>query len=745
MRRREFLQLSAAMSAGLPGSASAANVLDNKNTRKGPDWQPREGIRTPNIIIAVLDDIGFADLGCYGSELQTKAINELAAGGVRFNNFHVTALCAPTRACLLTGLNAHAAGVGNIAEWGRDLPGYKGWIRKDAATLAERLRSESYTTLATGKWHLSSIDDQNGSGPYDHWPLGRGFDRWYGFHGNAIDHWHPEMFENSVAAYPNKSKDYHLSTDLVDRSIDYVKDHLSATPDKPFFLYLAFGACHFPLHAPADDIRRHKGRYDEGWDELRRRRFKRQTEMGIVPEGTILSERNDNVPAWDSLDETQRKIAAKGQEVYAAFLEHTDAQLGRLFDFLKEEDEFDDTIICVLSDNGAAGGGSLLGVLDVRLGYYDKETQSDLEERFDALGTDDSYGYYASGWAHAGNTPLKWYKADTYGGGTRAPLVMSWPNGEIGQGSINSQYHHVIDIVPSLCEMINKPLGAEVGGQKVLPVQGTSLAYTFDHPDTPGRKLSQYFETAGDRAIWVDGWKAVTRHQAGATYEDDVWELYHTAGDFSEVKNLASVEPKRLERLVGLWHRQAEADNVLPMEDDLFGLYEQCVPPARPKYVFYPGMTRLDRLSAPDIHKYSATMTAELTLEVSRASGVLLSSGDSGCGYEWFMDDGYLVFVYVYSRRSRFELRSKRRVKSGNTKIGLRFQKTGENSAMVVASQDGRELASVDLPKMWQVFSPNSGVRCGENRHAPVSREYAPPFVFDQQLHRITVELDLPG
>ena len=542
MKRREFLQLSAAataaFSASVPGPAQGGvNTLATPTTR----WQPRTGIQKPNIVIAVLDDIGFGDLGCYGAEHATSAIESLAETGVRFNNFHVTALCAPTRACLLTGRNAHAVGVGNIAEWGRDHPGYHGWIRKDAATLAEYLRPDAYTTLATGKWHLSAIHDQNGSGPYDHWPVGRGFDRWYGFHGNAMDHWHPEMIENTVAAYPRKDPDYHLSTDLVDRSIDYIKDHLAATPENPFFLYLAFGACHFPLHAPADNIRRHRGRYDEGWDVIRQQRFERQQELGIIPDGTSLSPRNANVPAWSNLSKQQKNIAARGQEVYAAFLEHTDNQLGRLIDFLNTEHQFDDTILIVMSDNGAAGGGgSVEGILDVRRNaYYEKETLAELAERFDALGSDDSYGMYSSGWAQAGNTPLKWYKADTYGGGTRAPLIVSWPNGNIGSGQINGQYHHVIDVVPSLFEMINKPALNTINSDSVLPIQGTSFAYSFDNPDAPTHKRVQYFETAGDRAIWVDGWKAVTRHIAGDGYESDVWELYHTELDFSEVDVLA--------------------------------------------------------------------------------------------------------------------------------------------------------------------------------------------------------------
>jgi arylsulfatase len=746
MKRRQFLQLGAAVTATVSAQVPrAVQGADDQSADLLSSWRPRQGIRKPNIVIAVLDDVGFGDLGCYGAEHVTSAIDSLAGTGVRFNNFHVTALCAPTRACLLTGRNAHAVGVGNIAEWGRDHPGYHGWIRKDAATLAEYLRPEAYTTLATGKWHLSAIHDQNGSGPYDHWPTGRGFDRWYGFHGNAMDHWHPEMFENTVAAYPEKDSDYHLSTDLVDRSIDYIEDHLAATPENPFFLYLAFGACHFPLHAPADDIRRHRGRYDAGWDAIRSRRFERQQEIAIIPAGTKLAPRNPNVPAWSDLSDQQQKIAARGQEVYAAFLEHTDNQLARLIDFLKTENQFDDTILIVLSDNGAAGGGgSVAGMLDVRrVSYYEKETLPELTARFDSLGSDDSYGMYASGWAQAGNTPLKWYKADTYGGGTRAPLIVSWPNGQIGSGQINSQYHHVIDVVPSLFEMINKAATDKIEGQSVLPIQGTSLAYSFDNPNAPTNKRVQYFETAGDRAIWMDGWKAVTKHVAGDDYEKDVWELYHTDRDFSEVEDLAAGKPQLLTRLVELWHREARRDNVLPMEDDLLSLYEDVVPKPRERYTFYPGMTRLDRLSAPDIYTYNGKLSADVVLRNSHAQGVILASGDSGAGYELFMQDGYLVFVYVYTRFERYTLRSPERIASGKSVLGLEFTKTGDNSAEVNMLVDDARVASIQLPRMWQVFAPNSGIRCGENRHAPISRDYDAPFVFDQELQRVVVELDL--
>ena len=338
--RREFIQLSALASAGVAfgcknNQEGEINFSSTEYSAKNNGWSPRKLNRKPNILMVVLDDVGFGDLGCYGAEHITKCIDKLASEGTRFNNFHVTALCAPTRACLLTGRNAHAAGVGNIAEWGRDHESYKGWIRQDAATISEVLKTEDYATYAIGKWHLSPLEDQNASGPFNHWPTGRGFDKWYGFHGNAMDHWHPEMFENTQAAYPDKSDNYHLSTDLVNKSIDYVKDHIVSDAEKPFFMYLAFGACHFPLHAPADDIRRKKGAYNEGYETIRQQRFKKQKKLGIIPDSTELSPLNDAVKPWQELNQDEKSLAARGQEIYAAFLEHTDKELERLVDFLK--------------------------------------------------------------------------------------------------------------------------------------------------------------------------------------------------------------------------------------------------------------------------------------------------------------------------------------------------------------------------------------------------------------------------
>lgn len=745
LTRRRFLTLSTAVGAAstVPFSVSSAGMAPVSGNDSGARWQPRDLPRKPNIAIVVLDDVGFADFSCYGSEGLTPAIDQLADNGARFNNFHVTALCAPTRACLLTGSNAHAVGVGNIAEWGRDHPGYRGWIRPDALTLAEMLRPQGYSTMALGKWHLSSLSDQNVSGPHDHWPVGRGFDRWYGAHGNAIDHFHPEIFENTVQVRPDKRRDYHFSADLVDRASHYVRDHIAATDNHPFFMYLAFGACHFPFHPPKRYLDAARGRYDAGWDVLREQRFERQRELGILPAGTALSPRGPNVQEWKTLSDDERRVAARMQEAYAAFLQHTDDQIQRLVDMLRAEGQLDNTILMVLSDNGAAAGGPSAGMLDVRrVSYLEPESIQHLVNNIDNIGTEHSQCIYGPGWGHAGNAPLKWFKGDTYGGGTRSPLVVHWPDGGIAGGTVLSQYHHITDLVPSLLEMSGNEAPKEYNGQQTLPIQGTSFAYAFDHADAPTAKPVQYFETLGDRAIWHDGWKAVVRHHGEHSFEDDVWELYHTAEDFSEVHNLAEPNADRLMQMVNLWDIEAHKYNILPLANNTLELYAQAVPPARRRHVFYPGMTRLDRLSAPDIYAYDSALTADVEIDAPRAQGVLLASGDGGAGYEWFLLDGRMIFTYVFTREQRYTIKTRSRIPTGITQLGLRISKTDTASAEVALLANEQEVARGVLPKMWPIYTPNAGLRCGANDGAPISAAYRAPFAFDQTLTRIVVDVD---
>ena len=739
--RRDLLKTAAgamALAGSTSQSANSAFATAAQKSKNAAAWAPRTFAKKPNIVVAILDDIGFGDLGCFGSEIETSCIDQLAANGVRYNNFHVTALCAPTRACLMTGQNAHRVGVGNIAEWGRPLPGYRGFIREDVQMLPQMLKGEGYNTIAVGKWHMSMVNDQNAMGPFNHWPTGRGFDHWYGFHGSAVDHWHPELFRNQSQVYPDKKDGYHLTEDLADQSIAYIEDHLVSSPEQPFFLYVGFGACHFPHHAPAPYIEKYRGRYEDGYETLRPSRLAKQKELGIVPESTELSPRPDDTPAWNDLPEDERRFSARTHEAFAGMLTHADDQLKRLVQRLEDLGQLDDTILIVMSDNGAGGGYHRAGVLDVRrVAYINDETVEEKMNGLEDVGTERSSNLYSTGWSFLGNTPLKRRKGDTYEGGTRSPFIIHWPNGNLPEGTICEQYHHAVDLVPTLLEMMN----AKSSPPERL--DGISFAYSLDHTEAATLKDIQHYETAGDRAIWHKGWKAVTLHQKNDAFEDDLWALYHADEDFSENHNLAQQEPDRLNALKLLWHKEAAANNVLPIDDDLDGLYAKVAPKPRPSYVFFPDRTRLNRLSAPDIYRYNFTIDAHVTLGADPANGVLLASGDSAAGYELFMQDGYLHFVYVFTREQKAQLISKSRIPTGNHVIGLRGKSSGTGRSVIDLMVDGRALNSTVIDNMWKVEALNAGVRCGENRGAPISFAYSGSFKFDQGLARIEASLEL--
>lgn len=733
---RRSLLLSAAGTAALSSVSYSQTVAAAKTDKFDAKWSPRAfKSKKPNIVIAILDDVGFGDLGCFGSDVETRCIDALAAKGVRYNNFHVTALCAPTRACLMTGQNAHKVGVGNIAEWGRPLPGYRGYIREDVKLLPQMMKEAGYNTIAIGKWHMSMVNDQDAMGPFDHWPTGRGFDHWYGFHGSAVDHFHPEVFRNQSQAYPEKSDDYHLTEDLIENAIGYVKDHQIATPEKPFFLYLGFGACHFPFHAPQDYLDKYKGKFDEGYDALRGPRFKRQKELGVVPDGTQITPRPHDIPSWSSLPKDEQCFSAKTQEAFAAMLSHADDQLQRFVDALAEMGELDDTILIIMSDNGAGGGYHRAGALDVRrIAYIGPETVQEKMQGLENVGTEKSSPLYSTGWSFLGNTPLKRRKGDTYEGGTKTPMVIHWPNGNLPEGGINSQYHHIIDMAPTLLEMIN--------AEHQETFDGTSLAYSLDHPRSETQKSIQHYETAGDRALWAGGWKAVTLHEKGTDFEDDVWALYNTKEDFSEATDLAQDHPELVNQLIALWAREAEANNVLPLDDDLDGLYAKVAPKPRPEYVFYPGQTRLNRLTAPDIYRYDFEIKADLNIDDGAINGVILASGDSAAGYELFVEDGYPVFTYVYTREQRFTVRSKQRLSKGAKTLRL-VGDVERGSGQIHMLIDNVRTGTLKLPNMWKVEALNAGIRCGENRGAPISYAYGGANIFSQTIEKVIVNLKI--
>jgi arylsulfatase A-like enzyme len=524
--------------------------------------RPRDG--APNVVVILFDDTGFSHFGCYGSTIDTPNIDRLAAGGLRYTNFHTTALCSPTRAALLTGRNHHSVGMRGLANWNTGFPNCTGGVAKSAATLAEMIRPQGYSTFAVGKWHLTPMEETSAAGPFDQWPLARGFDRYYGFLQGETDQFAPELYcDNHPIDQPRTADEgYHLTEDLVDQAIGMIRSQKSAVPERPFFLYLCFGATHAPHQPPKAFLDKYKGRFDEGWDATRQRWFERQKALGIIPADTELAPRNPGVDAWDSLPAEQQTLALRLQEAFAGFLDHTDSQVGRLMAFLEQIGERDNTVTMLMSDNGASQEGGAIGVIDT-FKYFNgiPETLEESMARLDEIGGPKSNTNYPWGWAQVGNTPGKRYKQNTHGGGIRDPLIVNWPAGIHDAGGIRTQFHHVTDITPTLLEIVGVHPPELLNGVAQMPVHGESLAYTFDagNRELPTRKQSQYFEMYGSRAIFSGGWKAVTFHKPGTPFDDDRWELYHLDSDFSECRDLAKEQPDRLAKMIELWWDRGRA------------------------------------------------------------------------------------------------------------------------------------------------------------------------------------------
>jgi arylsulfatase A-like enzyme len=523
----------------------------------GDDWRtsepwwppvptPPDG--APNIVLIVLDDVGFAQLGCYGSDIETPVIDGLAAKGVRLTNFHTTALCSPTRACLLTGRNHHRSGMGRVADLASGFPGYWGRPPRENGFLSEILQAHGYATYAVGKWHLSPEDETNMAKSRATWPLGRGFDRWYGFHGGETHQFTPGLYHDNHSVRPPRSieEGYHLSADLADRAIEFLGDLRAVDDALPFFLYFATGACHSPHHAPADWIEKYRGHFAQGWDRWRDETFARQLAMRIVPEGTVLSPRPPWVPAWDDLDEREQTLSQRFMECFAAFLSYTDQQVGRLLDFIEDLGDADNTAVILVSDNGASSEGGKEGTINEgRLSNFEGSPVDEMYRRMDEIGGPLSHNNYPWGWTMAGNTPFKRWKREVHEGGVADPCIVRAPVGRRAGagGGLRRQYAHAIDILPTVLELVGVDPPAELGGIEQSHLDGTSFAHTLgaEGENEPDRHRTQHFEMLGSRAIYHDGWKAVAYHPVGPLYDDglrsnapwqdDVWELYHVTED----------------------------------------------------------------------------------------------------------------------------------------------------------------------------------------------------------------------
>jgi arylsulfatase len=729
-----------------PSGEDFHGVIGRTFDQSEPWWPPAKFKRgAPNVVMVVLDDTGFAHLGCYGSTLATPNMDALAGGGLRFTGFHTTALCSPTRACLLTGRNHHAVGMRAISNFDTGYPNMRGALPRSAATLAEILRDNGYATFAAGKWHLAPLAECSAAGPFTNWPLQKGFDRYYGFLQGETDQFYPELTcDNHFVDAPCGPEDgYHVSEDIVDRGCGMIRDLTSLVPERPFFLYLAFGAMHSPHQAPQAYLDKWRGKFDAGWDVAREEWFARQKAMGVVPPETRLAPRNPGVRPWNELSADEQRFAARLQEAFAAMLEHTDHQIGRLTAFLKSIGQWDNTVFVLLSDNGASQEGGASGVLDEMKWFNGiRENVAEAVERLDDIGGPNSHCNIPWGWAQAGNTPLKWYKQNTHGGGVRDPLIFHWPAGLKAAGETRSQFCHAIDVAPTILDLAGIAPPDVVAGVPQMPVHGVSLAPTFADPAASLSRGAQYFEMLGHRGVWEGGWKAVTHHAAGKPFDDDRWELYHLAEDFSEYEDLAEREPEKLKQLIELWWTEAGRHGVLPLDDrSAMALFRASMrpglPTSRTRFVYYPPISHLVSDACPPGAR-GWTMSADIEHPAGEADGALIARGSLNSGFVLYLKGGHVVFDYNHFH-DHTRIVSAAPLAPGARQITAVVERTPEGAGDIELRVDGQIVGTGQAEKLLYMVS-STGMDIGRSA-SPVCGDYEPPFVYPGRIAKVTFEI----
>ncbi|WP_255360509.1 arylsulfatase, partial [Frankia sp. EI5c] len=714
----------------------------------------------------LLDDLGFAQFGCYGSGFATPNVDRLAAGGLRYNRFHVTALCSPTRAALLTGRNHHAVGMGFLADIATNAPGYTARIPRSAATLPRLLRGAGYNTMAVGKWHLVPGGERSSAGPYDRWPLGLGFERYYGFLRGDANHWAPELVRDNSYVEPPAGPDdgYHLTEDLADEAIRMIVNQQQSAPGKPFFLYFAAGAMHAPHHVERSWADAYAGSFDLGWDRWREQVFARQLASGVVPAGTTLTERPSWVPAWADLTADERRVYARMHEVYAGFLSHTDAQIGRVVDTLESLGVLDNTLLFVMSDNGASAEGGITGTSNEH--SFTHRVTDDLADNLDRLddwGGTRHYPHYAWGWAWAGNTPFRLWKRYTWLGGTRVPMVVHWPAGitppadSAPAAGVRGQFAHAIDILPTVLDACGITLPETVDGERQQRLDGASLLPTFNDPAAPSPRSSQYFEMLGSRSIIADGWKATTDHvsegvvdeerlmEGSRDFETDRWSLFRLDDDFSEAHDLADRHPEVVRQLERQWFVEAGANQVMPLLDSLAGRFGDLVPrqyPVGQSLVLDPRGGPVSDEALPMLFGGGRVVAdVDVPEPAAEANGVLFALGDWNGGYAAFVVDG-VPHVAAAIPGADIQVVADGPLLPGRHAVGLGLRLDPAGGLHVEALVDGRVAGSVHvehtLPIVWQ--HGGASITLGHDRGLPVSPDYRPPFPWTGTLHRVHID-----
>jgi arylsulfatase A-like enzyme len=757
-----------------PEGAPFPGVVGRTADESSPAWPtlPRARHGAPNVLFVVLDDTGFGQLGCFGAPIETPNFDRLAENGLRYNNMHTTALCSPSRACILTGRNHHSNAMACVTEFATGFPGYNGLIPLENGFLSEILVERGYNTYMLGKWHLVPSAHETGAGPFERWPLGRGFQRFYGFLGGDTSQWHPDLvYDNHHVAPPATPEEgYHLTEDLVDKAIQFIADAKQVDPDKPFFLHFCPGATHAPHHVPREWADRYRGAFDEGWDAYREHALARQKALGIMAPDVELSRHDPDVPRWEDLAPDARRVATRMMEVYAGFLSHTDHHLGRLLDFLSLLGELDNTIIMAVSDNGASAEGGVDGATN-EANFFNNSPET-IEESLaviDELGGPKHFNHYPWGWTWAGNTPFRRWKRETYRGGSSDPFLVHWPDGIQAKGEVRTQYAHIIDMVPTVLDILDIEPPQAIRGIPQSDIQGVSFAPTLNDAQAESRHHTQYFEMLGHRSLYHEGWRAVCpwpgpsfaesqpfgRPISAAQLSDldaHGWELYHVDEDPTENHDVADANPERLMAMIALWYVEAGKFNVLPIDGsgiDRVLVEKPQIAATRDEYVYFPRTQSVPFFVAPRVLNRPHSITAEVEIAEAGAQGVLLCQGSEAGGYTFYLQGGLLHYAHNYLGKRVFRVVSGEPVPPGRRSLRFEFEPTGELDIAQGRGAPGRLQLYVDgtLVGLSEagyttplIFNPGM-LTCGANPGSPVVDDYGPPFAFTGRLHRVTVDL----
>ncbi len=737
--------------------------LDVRNAKPPARFQVTAPEGAPNVVIILIDDLGFGATSTFGGPIPTPTLDQLAKGGLRYNNFHTTALCSPTRVALKSGRNHHTANAGSIMETATAYPGNTGKIPNSVAPLAEMLRLNGYSTGAFGKWHETAAWETSVSGPFDRWPTHQGFDKFYGFIGGETDQWSPLIFDGVVRINPPLKEGYHFTEDMTDQAINWIKAQQSLTPNKPFFTYFATGATHAPHHVPQEWIEKFHGQFDDGWDKVRQASYERQKQAGTIPANTQLPPRPEDIKAWNALSDDERKLFARQAETFAGFVGHTDHNVGRLIDAIESIGELDNTLIFYIAgDNGSSAEGGMVGMFN-EMTYFNgvQEKVEDLVPLIDKWGSPETFPHMAAGWAVAFDSPFTWTKqvASDFGG-TRNGLVVHWPKGIKNAGGMRKQFSHVIDVAPTVLEAASLPEPEVVNGTPQTPIEGTSLLYSFNDADAPERHTTQYFEIFGNRAIYRDGWFARTIHRAPwntgkqKPLTEDDWDLYNVHNDFSLANNLADDNPEKLDEMKALFMTEAAKYKVLPIDDrtiervnpatagrpDLMG--------SRTSLTLYEGMNGMMENTFINVKNRSTTIVAEIEIPKGGASGALLVQGGRYGGWSLHLRDGKPAYEYNWLGLERFVVESSAVLPEGNSTVTLAFEYDGGGmgkGGVAKISVDGKQVAEGRIGKtQGYIFSADETADVGIDNQTPVALGigYGPTETkFTGKIHKIVVDV----